>query len=80
MYLDEIGAHAGHECDCDVDEVDGSPPQKYVEPDEVAAADALAGPRAVVVVVRYAHVAVVAVPRVAGHHQRALAAFLLLLL
>ena len=80
MYFDEVGAHAGHECDGDVDEVDGSPPQKYVEPDEIAAADALAGPGAVVIVLLYAHVAVVAVPRVTGHHQRALAALLLLLL
>ena len=65
LNLDEVVAHADHECHCDIYEIDGRGSQEDVEPSEVAPSDALRGPGAVVVVLENAYSAVVAMSSVA---------------
>lgn len=80
LDADEVAAHADHKCYGDVDEVNWSPGQENVETHQIVAPNALRSPRAMMVIVSDAHIAIVAVPRVARHVHLAVFAFFALIL
>jgi hypothetical protein len=70
LDLDQVGAHAGHECDSDIDQVDRRQPEEDIKSDEIPSSDAFRSPGTVVVVMLNADIAISAmtgVPR-NDHH------------